>query len=62
MLFPLNMKRRVWITNNTIIQPMPKEPDYKGLLELLGVKGGQLLVATLRNMLAGTVRRLSSRS
>ena len=29
---------------------MPKDPDYKGLLELLGVEGGQLLVATLRNM------------
>ena len=34
---------------------MPNEPNYEGLLELLGVKGGQLLVSTLRSMLAGKV-------
>lgn len=36
---------------------MPSEPDFKGMVQLLGLKGGQLLVSTLRRMSAGKVRR-----
>lgn len=34
---------------------MPEDVDFASLRDLLAVEGGKLLVATLRNMLAGQV-------